>query len=82
MGTPRCLVLGLGSGGGGTGGSAEVGSLVGGSLGGHVQSRWLNSSTVVWLKSVTVPCLGQGLVTSGALGTGGSAGLVMERAND
>ena len=47
MGTPRCLVLGLGSGGGGTGGSAEVGSLVGGSLGGHVQSRWLNSSTVV-----------------------------------
>ena len=75
-------MLGLGSGGGGTGGRDEVGSLLGGSFGGHVQSRWLNSSTVVWLKSVTVPCLGQGLVTSGALGTGGSGGLVMERATD
>ena len=73
-------MLGLGSGGGGTGGRDEVGSLVGGSLGGHVQSRWSASATVVWPKSITVPCLGQGLVTSGALGTGGSGGLVMDKA--
>ena len=45
-----------------------------------MQSRWSALATVVWPKSITVPCLGQGLVTSGALGTVGSGGLVMERA--
>ena len=73
-------MLGLGSDGDGTGGRGEVGSLVGGRFGGHVHSRWSASAMEILLKSITVPCLGQGLFASGALGTGGSGGLVIDKA--
>ena len=49
-----------------------MGSLVGGSSGGQVHSRWLSCSREVTPKSMVRPCLGHGLTTVGACGIGGS----------
>ena len=81
-GTPLFLVLGRCCSCNGKGGKDDWGFLVGGnSVGpgsvGQVHLRWSISWRFDKLKFTTVPCLGQGLSTSGSLGTGGSCGLVI-----